>query len=65
MSDEELLTKFREYVAKVGRATAISRLTAREVCTSTADQLVRGDYKGKPRRKLRSVLSELVSKRAS
>jgi hypothetical protein len=65
MSDEELLTKFKAYRDRVGKAKALSGLTARDVGPTTADRLVRDDYKGKPRRKLRAALIALVQEKAS
>jgi hypothetical protein len=60
MSDEELLKAWARYQQGVGKAKAISELTLREVSTRTAELLVSGDYKQKPRRKLRRVLEALV-----
>ncbi len=56
MSDEELLMKFKAWKNKVGRAKAMSYLTAREIGPSTADQLARDEYNKHPRKKLRMVL---------
>lgn len=62
MSDEELMKAFKEYRNRVGRAKAISELTARDICTRTADVLASGDYDLKPKRKLRRALEEIVKK---
>lgn len=60
MTDKELLKAFKEHKEKVGRAKALSELTAREISPRTADLLVTGDYDKKPRRKVRHALEEIV-----
>ena len=61
MSDKELLKEFEKYLKREGREKALSALTGRGVCASTAERLANGVYAvKKPQHKTKRALLEIL-----